>query len=249
METKHLFKFSGYTIIIDSLDCVALDQKYVINTISPNSYGISSHDPEMDFALKNSDFLTLDGVYFGLLTFLKFRQRISRITGWDTFQFLSKKMNEKCGKVFFLGSNELTLQKITEHYKRDFPNITVGTFAPPYRDKFSDAENAEMHKAINAFAPDVLFIGLTAPKQEKWSVQNKNFVNVNIIATIGNVFDWYADNQKRPSAFWQKIGLEWLIRIIYRPEIFRRNIYNQLIFFTHLLRVLFIRKENIKLPL
>ena len=60
---------------------------------------------------------------------------------------------------------------------------------------------------------------------------------------VGNVFDWYAGNTRRPGKFWQKAGLEWFVRIFYRPEIFKRNISNQMVFFRHLaLRLLKIMK-------
>ena len=234
METKSVFKFDEYTLIIHSLECVPMNERLVINTISPNSYGLSVHDKDTDIALKNSDFLILDGVYFGWLPWFKYGQKIKRITGWDSFQFFSTKMQKTKGRVFFLGSSKETLEKIKECYHKDFPDVTVGVFSPPFKTNFTEEDNKIMHQAVNNFKPDILFVGMTAPKQEKWACQNKEFLNVHVISTIGNVFDWYAGNSKRPSVFWQKIGMEWLIRIFLRPEIFRRNIKNQMIFFWHL---------------
>jgi len=229
-----VFTFDGYTLVIQSLEGIPLDRCFVINTVSPNSYGISLHDKAMDAALRGSDFLILDGVYFGWLPWFKYGKKIKRITGWDSFRFFSTKMQEAKGRVFFLGSSEATLQKIKENYRQDFPDVTVGAYSPPYKPEFSDEDNQAMHEAINDFKPDVLFVGMTAPKQEKWAFQNRDFLDVHIISTIGNVFDWYAGNSKRPNVFWQKIGMEWLVRIFLRPEIFRRNIGNQMIFFWHL---------------
>ena len=231
---QSVFTFNGYTLVVRSLEIIPLDGRFVVNTISPNSYGLSLCDKAMDEALKGSDFLILDGVHFGWLPRFKYGQKIKRIAGWDSFQFFSKKMQETKGRVFFLGSSEATLQKIIKNYQRDFPDITVGTYSPPFKPEFSEDDNKAMFQVINNFKPDILFVGLTAPKQEKWAYQNKDFLDVHIIATIGNVFDWYAGNSKRPSEFWQKIGMEWLARIFLRPEIFRRNIGNQLIFIWHL---------------
>ena len=227
--------FSNYTLVKNSLDFIPLDSKVLINTISPNSYGLSVHDKLMDEALKGSDFLILDGVYFGLLPLLKCRQRIKRITGWDSFQYFSQKMHEKKGKVFFLGSSDITLQKIKERYRHDFPDVAIEAYSPPFKAEFTAEDNQAIHQVINNFKPDVLFVGMTAPKQEKWAYQNKEFLDVHVITTIGNVFDWYAGNTQRPCVFWQKIGMEWLVRIFLRPEIFKRNIKNQLIFFRDLL--------------
>jgi N-acetylglucosaminyldiphosphoundecaprenol N-acetyl-beta-D-mannosaminyltransferase len=233
-NNNQVFRFDGYTLVVRSLEAAPLDGRCVINTVSPNSYGISVRDKDMDKALRGSDFLILDGVYFGWLPLFKHGRKIKRITGWDSFRFFSQKMQACGGRVFFLGSSEATLQRIKERYSGEFPAVTVETYSPPFKPEFSADDDRAMHKAVNAFRPDVLFVGMTAPKQEKWAYRNKDFLDVHVISTVGNVFDWYAGNSKRPNVFWQKIGMEWLVRIFLRPEIFRRNIKNQMIFFLHL---------------
>jgi N-acetylglucosaminyldiphosphoundecaprenol N-acetyl-beta-D-mannosaminyltransferase len=228
----------GFKLITNSLDIVPFDKKILVNTMSPNSYGLATKDPAAEKALKNSDYLVLDGLYFGFAPFFLKGVRIKRIAGWDCFQYFSKKANEKNGKVFFLGSSNDTLEKMKSRFAKEFPNTKTDSYSPPYKATFSDEDNKIMHERINAFAPDVVFVGMTAPKQEKWGYENKEFISTHIISTIGNVFDWYAGNSARPGVFWQKIGLEWLIRILYRPQVFRRNISNQMIFFWHLLLVI-----------
>jgi len=237
-EENGCLVFDGYRLIKDSLDCVPMDGKKVILTVSPNSYGLSLHDERMNKALKCADYLQLDGVYFGWLPWFRDGKKARRITGWDSFMYYSHRLNETKGRMFFLGSTEETLEKIKKRMGEDFPNVEVETYSPPYKAEFDCADNIKMCAAINAFKPDVLVIGMTAPKQEKWGYENKEFVDTHIIIAVGNVFDWYAGNTKRPNVFWQKIGMEWLARIFYRPEIFRRNIANQMVFFHHLLLAL-----------
>ncbi len=227
--------FDGYKLIKDSLDCVPMDGKNVILTVSPNSYGISVFDEEMNNALKCADYLQLDGVYFGWLPWFKYGKKAKRITGWDSFVYYAEKMDKTGGKMFFLGSTNETLDKIKKKMAIDYPHVKVDTYSPPYAPSFTDEDNKKMYQAINAFVPDVLVVGMTAPKQEKWAFQNKDFLNMHVTICVGNVFDWYVGNSIRPNVFWQKIGMEWLIRIYYRPEIFKRNIGNQLRFFRHLL--------------
>lgn len=228
-------KINGFKIIKNSLDIVPLNNRILINTISPNSYGIAVHNERMRNALKKADYLVLDGVYFGLAPLLYKRQKIKRITGWNCFQYFSTIINKKKGKVFFLGSTQKTLEKIKTRYNQEFPDIEIDFYSPPFKTEFSVEDNELMHNKINNFSPDVLFIGLTAPKQEIWGYENKTNINANVICTIGNVFDWYAGNSKRPGKFWQKIGLEWLVRIFYRPEILERNTRNQFLFLWHLI--------------
>ncbi len=235
----------GFRIIKDKLSGIPLNDKILINTISPNSYGLAVRDPEMHQALKGSDFLVLDGLYFGLASMLLDGKKISRIAGWDCFQYFSEKINTIKGKVFFVGSTPETLAAIKIRYLSEYPDIQVESFSPPFRERFSEEDLLEMRQNINRFAPDVLFVGMTAPKQEKWGYQNKQYLDTHVIVTIGNVFDWYAGNSKRPGPFWQKMGLEWLVRIFYRPEILKRNLSNQMLFFWHLfLFVLKLKKHD-----
>ena len=92
-----------------------------------------------------------------------------------------------------------------------------------------------MVRAINKFEPNIVFVGMTAPKQEKWSFQNRDLINSNLVISIGNVFDWYAETQKAIHPFFFKIRMAWLVRIFMRPEMLKRNLGNQMLFFWHLL--------------
>ncbi len=101
-----------------------------------------------------------------------------------------------------------------------------------------------MVSIINAYQPDILFIGMTCPKQEKWSVKHKHILKSGLIISIGNVFDWFAETQKAVPAVWYKLRLAWLIRIFLRPEIFRRNIGNQMKFFADVM-LLFLKLKKL----
>ncbi|MGZ3810611.1 MAG: WecB/TagA/CpsF family glycosyltransferase [Mucilaginibacter sp.] len=229
----------GYNVFCGNLSDLDFSKKILINTFSPNSYGLALKDQRFEIALKNSDVLVLDGVGVAFASIFLNGKNIKKIAGQDCFDFFTEKLNISNGCCFFFGSSEQTLVKIKEKMRLEFPNITVGYYSPPFKDEFTDEDNAASRNEINKFAPDVLFIGLTAPKQEKWAYENREFLNVPIISTIGNVFDWYAGNSKRPSKIWIKLRLEWLARIFIRPEIFRRNISNQLAFIKDFLLVLF----------
>lgn len=242
-ERNGCLVFDGYTLIKDSLDAVPFDRHCVVNTISPNSYGIACKNPEMMAALKGADYLVLDGVYFGLWPLLRYGKRARRITGWDCFIYYLTKMEETGGRVFLLGSTQQTLERMTERISKEYPHISVGYYSPPFKPVFSEEDSQQMRDAINRFRPDVVSVGMTAPKQEIWAFQNMPFLDAHVSIAIGNVFDWYAGTSNRPGTFWQKTGMEWLVRIFMRPEIFRRNIGNQMLFFWHLLlRILRIKK-------
>lgn len=232
----------GYDVFSSTLDVIdPKANKILINTISPNSYGIALEDKLFEIALKKCDLLVLDGVGIALGSILINGKNIKKICGQDCFDYLIDLANKEEWKVFFLGSSNETLRKITDKVKYEFPLVTTGGFSPPFKEEFTEEDNGHMIQAINTFQPDILFVGMTAPKQEKWAYEHRDIVNARIISTIGNVFDWYAGNSKRPSKIWINLRLEWLARIFMRPEIFRRNTGNQLKFlrdlFLHITRM------------
>lgn len=228
-----IFSF-GYTVFSDSLDRIELSNKVqLLTTMSPNSYGIATKDKLFKRALKESEILVLDGVYFALSSILLQRKNIKKNQGPEVFSHFMDRMNKAHGKVFFLGASEKTLHEMKQKAFTEYPNIQIGHYSPPYKAEFSAEETNQMITAINVFNPDVLFIGMTCPKQEKWGYVNKNQLNVKIICCVGAVFDWYAGNQKSIHPLWWKLRLGWLKRTIDRPEILKRY-PNIGIFFWHL---------------
>jgi len=225
----------GFTVFDDEL--ANIERKaypQLINTISPNSYGISTKDALFRESLKKCDHLVLDGVYFALSSIFLNGKNIKKNQGPDVFNHFMHRINTQGGKVFFLGSTDSILEKILEKAAVEFRNITVATYSPPYKPEFTEADNREMVNTINAFQPDVVFIGMTCPKQEKWGFVHKEQLNTGFICCIGAVFDWYAGNQKEIAPIWWKLRLAWLVRTIHRPEILRRY-PNIGIFFYHLM--------------
>ncbi|HKM93332.1 MAG TPA: WecB/TagA/CpsF family glycosyltransferase, partial [Prolixibacteraceae bacterium] len=197
----------------------------LINTINPHSYCVTKKDTLFKEALQKSDVLIPDGIGIVIAAKLLANEKIERIAGADLHEHILKLANQNNGKVFYLGSMPSTLQKIKERLSIEYPNILFECYSPPYKLEFTSADNKAMLEAVNAFKPNALFIGMTAPKQEKWAYQHKDSLDVNIIASIGAVFDFYAGTVKRPGKFWQKSGLEWLPRLLREPKrLWRRTI-------------------------
>jgi N-acetylglucosaminyldiphosphoundecaprenol N-acetyl-beta-D-mannosaminyltransferase len=236
----------GFKVFSDDLNLISFknDKAKVINTISPNSYGLSTRDELFRESLQAADYLVLDGVYFAIAALMLQGKNIKRNQGPDVFyHFISRLQNSKA-KAFFLGSSVQTLQKIEERIKKEYPDITARFYSPPFKTEFSDDDNNAMVKAIKDFKPDILFVGMTCPKQEKWAIKHKDVLNTGLVICIGNVFDWFSGTQKTIHPIWFKLRIGWLVRIILRPEIFKRNIKNQMKFFKDVLLLFFGR--NIK---
>ena len=235
----------GLRVYSDDLTKIELSRpNKLILTISPNSYGIATKDKLFREALETTDYLVLDGVYFGLAALLMQGKVIKPNQGPDVFDYYIKKMNELGGKVFFLGSTEETLRKIRERAALMYPNIQVETFSPPFKPEFSREDNEAMLSRINQFKPDVLFVGMTAPKQEKWAFEHQNEMDAKVTCCVGAVFDWFAGNEKVIAPIWWKLRLAWLVRTINRPEILKRYPCVGIFFRDMLLVLLRIKKEE-----
>ena len=225
-NSKLTVPLRDYSIYSDNLYLSSYTGKTLINTINQYSYCIAEQDSEFKAALQGSDILLPDGMAIVAAVKLLSGQKITKIAGADVHHHLLEELNRKGGSCFYLGSSENTLRKIVSRLSIDFPNVTFGTFSPPYKPEFSDVENNQMQEAVNAFTPDVLFVGMTAPKQEKWSFQHKETLNTTVICSIGAVFDFYAGTVDRPSPFWINLGLEWFIRLIKEPKrMWKRYLY------------------------
>ena len=173
-----------------------------------------------------------------------------RIAGWDLFAFEMEKVNDNVNvndnlnhshnrkKVMFMGSSERVLKLIRERAAVEYPNLDVVTYSPPYKPDFSDEDNQSIIKAINEANPDLLWIGMTAPKQEKWTYSHWMELNIHChVGTIGAVFDFYAGTARRAPLWWQKHGLEWLYRLLKEPKrMWRRYVIGNPLFIWNMIR-------------
>lgn len=217
---------ANYSVFNGDLRSISFKNKTLINTINQYSYCIAAADTKFKAALQNSDILLPDGMAIVAATSLLRGQKIKKIAGADLHQFLLEDLNTKGGSCFYLGATMSTLEKIKLRMAVEYPNVVVQSFSPPYKAVFSDLENEQMIREVNAFKPDVLFVGMTAPKQEKWAYQHKNALEANIICSIGAVFDFYAGTVERPNDFWIKMHLEWFVRLVKEPKrMWKRYLY------------------------
>ena len=233
----------GYKIFNSNLESIDFSKNRVINTINPHSYCVAKQDLQFKQALLSSDILLPDGI--GIVWAERFLNggSIKKIAGYDLFLFLMNKLNNEYGSVFFLGASENTLEKIKFKSSQEYPNITFGSYSPPYKLAFSEKDSKIMCDEVNVFNPDVLFVGMTAPKQEKWVHLYKNKLNANIICSIGAVFDFYAGNIERAPKLMINLGLEWLYRSFKSSRLLKRNFISNPKFISEVLISKFKRKQ------
>ena len=233
--------------------------KLLINTVNAHSYNTARKDSLFAEALTNGDVLIPDGVSIvKACKWIKAKsQPKERIAGWDLFSFEMEKLERESVKcemlnvkleennstlnnehstlkktVMFMGSSQKVLDLIVKRAAEVYPHLEVVTYSPPYKPEFSDEDNKAIIDAINAANPDLLWIGMTAPKQEKWTYSHWEELNIHChVGTIGAVFDFFAGTVERAPIWWQEHGLEWLYRLMKEPKrMWRRYIIGNALF-------------------
>ena len=224
--------------------------KLLINTINAHSYNTARKDSLFAEALTNGDVLLPDGV--SIVMACKWIKAKSlpkeRIAGWDLFAFEMEKLereseelrtkSEESKIVMFMGSSQKVLDLIVKRAAEVYPHLKVVTYSPPYKTEFSDEDNKAIIDAIHAANPDLLWIGMTAPKQEKWTYSHWKELNIHChVGSIGAVFDFFAGTMKRAPMWWQDHGLEWLYRLLKEPKrMWRRYIIGNALFIWNMVK-------------
>ena len=185
-------KIMGYDVFVEELSAIKIDskKKQIINTINPHSYVIARNDFSFQEALHASDILLPDGSGIVLASKYIRHKQIKKIAGSDLHPHLLQQINKKSGRCFYMGSSKYVLDKIQARLAKECPNIKIGFYSPPYKEQLSEEDNEKILTAISDFNPDVVFIGMTAPKQEKWLYEHKDKIDAQVICSIGAAFEF-----------------------------------------------------------
>jgi len=236
MDSEKSINLLGYDIFVGESDFFSEGFNGVISTINPHSYIVARNDKEFSKVLRQSDILLPDGIGIVLAARVLAGVKIKRITGSDIHRILLNYLDNKSGSCFYFGSGQNTLDKIKERLSKEHPAISAGFFSPPFKPDFTAEEDNDFIKIINNFNPEVLFVGMTAPRQEKWVHKNRSRLNAMIICPVGAVFDFYAGTVKRPGKFWLNTGLEWLPRLLREPgRLWKRTLVSTPLFIWYVL--------------
>jgi len=156
-----------------------------------------------------------------------------KISGSDLFPALCAVAAERDYRIFFLGGREGSAQKAAEVLKAKHNNLKiVGYYSPPFGFENRKTENEKIINMIKEAGPDILFVGLGAPKQEKWIYKYRDRYRVPVSIGIGVSFEFVAGMIKRAPLWMQKTGLEWLWRLMMEPgRLWKRYLINDMRFF------------------
>ncbi|WHY71996.1 WecB/TagA/CpsF family glycosyltransferase [Fictibacillus enclensis] len=150
---------------------------------------------------------------------------MGRIPGPSLMEELFKISLENGYRHYFYGSTEDTLNKMYTNLIKKYPGIQIsGSYSPPFRN-LSAEEDTDIIKSINRTSPDFIWVGLGAPKQEKWMANHQGKVN-GLMIGVGAGFDYIAGNIERAPEWMQKLNLEWFFRLVQEPKRLFKRYFN-----------------------
>ncbi|HKV61108.1 MAG TPA: WecB/TagA/CpsF family glycosyltransferase [Candidatus Acidoferrum sp.] len=140
-----------------------------------------------------------------------------RVYGPNLLLAFCEKSVQEGHRHFFLGGEPGVPERLAESLKTRFPGLHVaGTCSPPFR-QLNASEDEELVELINRAAPDVLWVGLGAPKQERWMHEHKSRLRVPVMVGVGAAFDMFSGKRRQAPLWMREHGLEWLFRLIQEP--------------------------------
>ena len=187
-------------------------------------------DKEFQEVYKEADLILTDGMPLIWISKLKKNPIKEKVSGSDLFPEVCKLAAYKGYKVFLLGAAEGVAAKAAENLKEKYKGLNVvGTYSPSYGFEKKEHEIQEIIKMINEVKPDILAVGLGAPKQEKFLYNYRKQLNVPISLAIGASIDFEAGNIERAPEWMQHSGLEWFYRLCKEPKrMFKRYLVDDM---------------------
>lgn len=192
--------------------------------VPTNSVMAAHHNPIVHEVYASADYVICDGVPVRWASSFLGTPLKERITGFDFFPLFIQECIQKKYSVYFMGAAPGVAARLVAHYQLCFPDLVVkGFYCPPMAKAFTQEQNDSMVQAINASGADVLFVSLTAPKQDIWINQHLSKLDVKIAMGVGAAFNAVIGDIKRAPQWVQAAGLEWFYRFLQEPSrLFKR---------------------------
>lgn len=200
------------------------ERRYVTLT-PPHSVLMCHRDSKLRQAIEGASLTLPDGVGIILAAQLLGYLHNGRVTGPILMLKLCDQGRQKGYRHFFYGGAQGVAKRLAERFSRIYPGLQVaGTYCPPFR-PVSDKEDKQIVERTNETKPDIVWVGLGAPKQEKWMADHLGRINATAMIGVGAAFDFHSGNAKWAPLWFRKLGLEWAYRLSKEPKrMWRRNL-------------------------
>ncbi len=237
---KSEYKHSKNYYVLNSVEVSAFTKKELVTTLMsldsqsnfysvylvgvPAAIACREHE-DLKAIYGNSSFNVIDGMPI-VKKVRKCGKTNERCSAPDFMDFVFSE-SERSGKThyFYGGKNEEVLSTLKSEILKKHPNLKiVGSYCPPFR-PLTEKEDADIVKEINALKPDFIWVGIGAPKQERWIDAHENSIDSGVLLGVGAAFDFFSGNLKKAPKWIEKLSLEWLYRFFKEPKrLFNRYI-------------------------
>lgn len=178
----------------------------------------SQSDPELRDIHNRAGMVTPDGMPLVWLARMRDLNWVERVYGPDLLLEMARLSLRKGYRHFFYGGGEGVAELLAARMRQRFPGLQVaGTYTPPFR-PLAPAEDAKIVEHINASGADIVWVGLSTPKQERWMAQHVGRLNAPVLIGVGAAFDFHAGLKRQAPRWMQRSGLEWTFRFITEPR-------------------------------
>jgi N-acetylglucosaminyldiphosphoundecaprenol N-acetyl-beta-D-mannosaminyltransferase len=197
----------------------------------------SRRDPELRRIHHDAGLVTPDGMPLVWLARRAGFHHVDRVYGPDLLLACCEISVRRGYRHFFYGGGPGVPELLAERLSRGFPGLcVVGTYSPPFRPLLPE-EDEDVVQRLNASAADIVWVGLSTPKQERWMHEHRERLGAPVLIGVGAAFDFHAGLKRQAPRWMQRSGLEWLFRLAHEPRrLWRRYSYNNVGFVAGLLR-------------
>ena len=206
----------------------AIEENKKLFVVFPNVFVVTECKRDKGYmnTINSADIACADGVPLVWASYLLGQYTGGRVSGADMFLVMNMIAEKEGYSCYYLGGGPGGSEKVVANFKQKYPRLKVaGNFSPPLGE-ISQRMTQEIIAKINSVKPNILWVGLGAPRQERWIHANFDNLDVNVAIGVGAAFDYVAGKKQRSPKWMQKTGLEWTYRIVFEnPTLFWKKRY------------------------
>ena len=217
-------------------DWIARKEQHYVCVSGVHGVMESQRDERLRMIHNAAGMVTPDGMPLVWLSRLKGFRHVERVYGPDLMLACCELSAAKGYRHFFFGGAEGVPGRLADRLRERFPGLTVaGGYSPPFRPLTTEEDQALVRR-INEADPDIVWVGLSTPKQERWMHEHVGRIRAPVVIGVGAAFDFHAGLKRQAPRWMQRSGLEWLFRLVTEPRrLWRRYLINNPLFVWNIL--------------
>ncbi len=227
------FYKASFPEIIEKMSSIIQENHCCHQVVTANAFSVTQAASNEAFSrvCNNADFVLADGLPIVWLSKILGYGLPERIAGPDLMWSFCKRSAERGYKMFLLGGQPEFLDVLVNNLRNAFPGILIcGAYSPPFGE-WDDRESDKIVSMINNAGADILWVGISTPKQDIWIYDHKQNLNVRIAIGVGAAFDFHSHRVKRAPLWMQKAGMEWFYRLMQEPRrMWKRYLFSNTLF-------------------